>query len=267
MVFHKGKVLLIVTGASRGLGRALTECFCDRFIASHSEVTKNENAMLTLLLLARNAQLLSEVRATIESKSPQINVFDALVGDLSLESTQDAFEKSLQKINDEFDEAIIIHNAGTVGDPNQLVDSFTLQDSQFIKSYFECNVFSVIKMTSAFLRKFASKAKHCTIVNISSLAAVKAIKGLSIYGAGKAARDAYFRSVALEMENTSVLNYAPGPLQTEMVDILKKEGFNKEFFKEEKNLLKPESTIKKLFNLLETGNYENGSHVDVFDIQ
>ena len=56
------------------------------------------------------------------------------------------------------------------------------------------------------------------IINISSLLAVKPFAGWSLYASGKAARDMLHSVIASEEPSDSVrlLNYAPGPLDTEM---------------------------------------------------
>lgn len=56
------------------------------------------------------------------------------------------------------------------------------------------------------------------IVNVSSLAAVMSFESWGYYCAGKAARDMFHKTIALEHVNDGVvvINYAPGPLDTDM---------------------------------------------------
>lgn len=84
--------------------------------------------------------------------------------------------------------------------------------------------------------------------------------------AGKAARDAYLRSVAIEVENVKVLNYAPGPLRTEMGNELKEKGFLKSQFADESFMQCPKRSVDKLLKVVECGNYESGAHLDFFDL-
>lgn len=81
---------------------------------------------------------------------------------------------------------------------------------------------------------------------------------------GKASRDAFFRSVAEENPDIIVLNYAPGPLETEMVDHLKREGHLQEIFNKI-DILKPETTTNKLLKILNSGNFSSGDHIDYYD--
>ncbi len=62
----------------------------------------------------------------------------------------------------------------------------------------------------------------------------------------------------------SVLNYAPGPLDTRMVDTLKSDGHMQEQFKATE-LLKPETTVLRLIQILEGNKFKSGDHVDYFD--
>ena len=71
-----------------------------------------------------------------------------------------------------------------------------------------------------------------------------------------------------------VLNYAPGPCDTEMTDYLADdinthldEGIQQYFAtsKREQTLIRPEDTAKKLIRILTSDEFESGSHVDYFD--
>ena len=127
-----------------------------------------------------------------------------------------------------------------------------------------------------------------TIVNVSSLAAVTpAFPGMGIYSAGKAARDRYHTLLARQEddddddeESTTTttpvvirpkyLNYAPGPLTTDMTQRLRtstetlSDGFRSQFDPE--NLVDPRESARKLLDLLETDDFESGSHIDYYDL-
>jgi len=53
-------------------------------------------------------------------------------------------------------------------------------------------------------------------VNITSLLSHKAYPSFTQYSVGKAAREAYFRAFAAEHPGSRVLNYSPGPVDTQM---------------------------------------------------
>lgn len=114
------------------------------------------------------------------------------------------------------------------------------------------------------------------MVNISSLAAIQPFESWSVYCAAKAARDMYFCTIAKEeMRNNGtlrILNYAPGPLDTDMqreiregpcVDHSIKEKFIK--MKEDNLLIDVDLSADKLVSILLQNSFENGAHVDYFD--
>jgi NAD(P)-dependent dehydrogenase (short-subunit alcohol dehydrogenase family) len=65
------------------------------------------------------------------------------------------------------------------------------------------------------IMNFQTKRK-IFIVNITSLLSVKAYPSFTQYSVGKAAREAYFRGFATENPSCRVLNYSPGPVDTDM---------------------------------------------------
>ncbi len=122
-------------------------------------------------------------------------------------------------------------------------------------------------------------------MNISSLAAIKAFDSKSLYCAGKAARDMYHTTLAEELNKkyaafpdikrrVSVLNYAPGPLDTNMQkEIREAPTVDKDLqqifiqMKENNQLIDPNVTSDKMIKILEQKLYKNGDHVDFYDIE
>lgn len=114
---------------------------------------------------------------------------------------------------------------------------------------------------------------------MSSLAAVQAFDSWGVYCAGKAARDMYHKVLAEEQKKNParatmrVLNYAPGPLDTNMQKEIRESPLvdkpTQEFFiqmRDNNQLVDPNASSDKLIALVAAGNYESGSHVDYFDI-
>ena len=69
-----------------------------------------------------------------------------------------------------------------------------------------------------------------------------------------------------------MLNYAPGPVHTSMIeDVIKDENVHhglKESFSnmiENKTILKPEQSAQKLVQILEENKFKSGDHVDYYD--
>ena len=139
------------------------------------------------------------------------------------------------------------------------------------------------------------KSPLVRIVNISSICALDPFPTVSIYCAGKAGRDMFHNVLAKENSSKSdanndsesdggalsnnekqrykVLNYAPGPCDTEMTDVLSDcpvlDGGLHEYFKTSKienKLVRPEETAKKLVGILTEDTFESGTHIDYYDV-
>ena len=126
------------------------------------------------------------------------------------------------------------------------------------------------------------------VVNVSSLCAIQPFNTWGVYCSGKAARNMFHSTLASEqkqqqdgkeneeaaVDQLRVLNYAPGPLDTDMqTEIRQSEGCDKDLhsyfvnsFKEGK-LVDPIVSAERLLNLiLEEGQFESGDHVDFYDL-
>lgn len=98
---------------------------------------------------------------------------------------------------------------GSLGDISKCF--LDLTDPDEINSYFAFNITSALCLTSTALRAFGKRpGSSRTVVNISSLCAVKPFKNWALYCSGKASRDMMFQVLALEEPDVRVLNYAPG---------------------------------------------------------
>lgn len=130
------------------------------------------------------------------------------------------------------------------------------------------------------LKKFAGKADRIDLVNISSLAAVKPFESWGLYCIGKAARDMLIQVIAVEADTVAAvskgsiiraLNYAPGPVDTDMqkkirttAPIAEQQQLYTTLFETGK-LVTAEATTTKLVGILELGEYQSGAHIDFYD--
>lgn len=107
---------------------------------------------------------------------------------------------------------------GSLGDISK--SFLDLTDPDEINSYFAFNVTSALCLTSAALRAFGERpGASRTVVNVSSLCALKPFKNWALYCSGKAARDMMFQVLALEEPDVRVLNYAPGKEGSSLIAI------------------------------------------------
>lgn len=85
----------------------------------------------------------------------------------------------------------------------------------------------------------------------------------------------YFRTLALEEIDRdsllTVLNYAPGPVQTEMTHEIENNAVASDVraifkrLRDEKNILQPIDTTVKFLKIIESGGYESGAHIDYYE--
>lgn len=130
------------------------------------------------------------------------------------------------------------------------------------------------------LKAFIGKSDRLDVVNVSSLAAIKAFETWGVYCIGKAARDMLIQVIAVEVETTKAasngtivksLNYAPGPVDTDMqaeirqtATVEEQRAFYTSMFEAGK-LVTPSQTSAKLVSILERNEYQSGAHIDFYD--
>ncbi|KAJ1563030.1 hypothetical protein HK096_002053, partial [Nowakowskiella sp. JEL0078] len=157
-----------------------------------------------------------------------------------------------------YSKAYLFNNAGSLGALKKIKD----QKTNNIRTAIDLNVTAPMALTSHFLRAFSS-TEFLSIVNVSSLAA------WGIYCAGKAARDMFHKTIAEESNHTGnqivrVLNYAPGPLDTDMQTQIRDtmpDGPIKDIYvnmHKEGKLVPPATSASTLIRLLEADTFANG---------
>ncbi|KAJ8894831.1 hypothetical protein PR048_000138 [Dryococelus australis] len=263
MSFWGKKTFCIVTGASKGIGRHFAIEFSCRF-ADGSVV----------VLLARSKAALDYTKDIIQKCNPNLHVSVTTV-DLS-HPTIGSYKKILTEVLEEkklcqsdFDIALLVNNAGTVGDVSQAAKD--ADNPSKWQEYLALNVTSCISITAQFLQVFDASSVRKTVVNITSLSAVTPMKSFAYYCVGKAAREMYFRVLAEESPDVDVLNYSPGPIDTDMVsEVIDNVGHKdmRDMFmnlKDTQKLVTLDQTTKRIVKILEDGKYSSGDHIDYYD--
>ncbi|XP_066296210.1 sepiapterin reductase-like [Branchiostoma lanceolatum] len=247
----------VVTGASKGLGQA---------VAINLAETVGDGSLI--VITARGEDGLNETKKKIESVAPHVTV-KIVAGDIA-GPYSDELHKRICDVPSpgSFKHAMIIHNAGSLGDVSKLTSE--LSDPKVITDYYQLNVSSVLCLNSQFFSATESIVRR-TVVNITSLCALQPFKSWGLYCGGKAARDMIFKVLAQEQPAVRVLSYAPGPLQTEMVEEAAKKTADPDiraFFvglSKNRTALDPDVSTKKMVKLLQDNKFESGSHIDFYD--
>ena len=191
----------IITGASRGIGRAIALAFA------------NEGAYVTLC--ATNLEALSEVHSSIEASRPgssilmQTNV-----------SNGDEVAQAVKKTLDSRGRVdILVNNAGTTRD--NLLALMTEEEWDQVLS---TNLKSVFLMTKACTRPMI-KQRSGVIINMASVVGITGNAGQANYAASKAGVIAFTKSAARELARRSIrVNaIAPGFIKTRMTGQLSPE--------------------------------------------
>jgi len=187
-----GKELAIVTGASRGIGKAIAL----RFAKENCDV----------MIFGRDVEALKKAQAEIISAGVKCEYF---IGDVADEKfVNDSVSKIIEKYG-KVDH--LINNAG-IGVFKKLIDS-NLED---FKIQVDANLYGIYNFTKAVANKMIERESG-SIINIASLAGKNAFVGGTMYSASKHAVLGFTKSLMLELRefNIRVAAICPGSVATE----------------------------------------------------
>ena len=181
----------LITGASRGLGRALAGGLAA--------------AGYALVIDARDGQALAGAASAIRDSAPGADV-TALAGDI----TDPAHRLALRAAAAEID--LLVNNAGTLGAaPLPALADYPPEE---LRAAFEANVIAPVALIQLFLP--ALRERGGAVLNITSDAAVEPYAGWGGYGAAKAALEQASNVLAAEETAIRVWWVDPGDLRTDM---------------------------------------------------
>lgn len=192
----KGQIAL-VTGASRGIGRAVAQ-----------DLGKHGATVIGTATSESGAEAITNYlkEAGISGRGLVLDVNDA-----------GRIDAVLEQIRSEFGEiAILVNNAGITRD--NLVMRMT--DAEW-DDIMETNLKSVFRMSRGVLRAMV-KARYGRIINISSVVGAMGNAGQANYAAAKAGIFGFSKSLAREVgsRNVTVNSIAPGFIDTDMTRAL-----------------------------------------------
>ncbi|MEO0144207.1 MAG: 3-oxoacyl-[acyl-carrier-protein] reductase [candidate division WOR-3 bacterium] len=188
----------IITGASRGIGKAIAYKFAQN--------------SYNLGLIARNEEALRSIKQELEKNyNIKVEIYCADVSDYKKsEEIVDDFYKKFNRID------VLVNNAGITDDKFLL--RMTEQDWDNV---INVNLKSVFNF-SKFVSKYMLKQKFGVIINISSVVGIIGNAGQTSYSASKSAIIAFTKSLAKELgsRNIRVNAVAPGFILTDMTEKL-----------------------------------------------
>ncbi len=198
--------LVILTGASRGLGAAMAE-----------QLLNADTVMLCLsrgrhpTLSARAAAVTAQLEEWPRDLADSIDVAD------EVESWLNTFDAH------RFDQALLINNAGVISTVGPSDGCTSVELASALRVGLE----AAILLTATFLRATSGWHADRRVLNISSGLGRRAMAGSAIYGVAKAGMDHYSRVVALDEAHRAetagdksraarIVSLAPGVIDTDM---------------------------------------------------
>ena len=185
---------VLVTGGSRGIGRAIVELFAD------------EGANVTFFYKG-NAAAAQDVVAKLREAGRDVHAVQADVTDAA------ACNAAVERLTERTERIdVLVNKAGVIRD-----NPLAALDDDDIRTVLDTNVGGVFNVTRAVV-PYMVMQRAGTIVNLSSVAGDKGGRGQTNYAASKGAVNAFTRALAVELapRRIRVNAVAPGVIDTEM---------------------------------------------------
>jgi 3-oxoacyl-[acyl-carrier protein] reductase len=182
----------IVTGGSRGIGRAIVQTLAAAGMHVSFTYLQNASAANSVVALGQPGQIIAE----------QVDVRDA--------SACAGLVEKVYERSGRLD--LLVNNAGVIRD-----NPITALGDDDVRVVLDTNVTGAFNMTRA-AAPFMVSQRRGRIINISSVAGEKGGRGQTNYSASKGAINAFTRALAVELSprNINVNAVAPGVIDSEM---------------------------------------------------
>ena len=279
--------VVAIVGASKGFGFSLMKACLESFL-----LTGPRDIRCMFLLITSNRERCIEAwrQAYFESfgkpyQHEKNEFMTVIVEEHDLRDTSclarmsDIINLVFRQFHYAVNRYFIFFNAGSVtpvgpllkpmkGFNNMLVDHVNLNFVAFV-SLLRSLLHVILK------REISHPNVSIMIVNVSSLAAIRNLSGMCVYGAIKAARDAIIQGVADELAveypqlDAKLLSYAPGPMETDMTtrDLISEDAPDNFMKNNKTNFINGTESARKCLSLLTnlSTKWKSGAHIDFFD--
>ena len=190
----KGKVC-IITGAGRGIGKAIAELYA----SEGAEVVVNDS----------RTDSADEWIARSENRDHFHPYYFDITDSAAVRTNVMAIKKELGHID------VLVNNAGV--EFNELIGMISRDN---MEKMFRVNVYGTIEMLQAVSRVMSRNDNGGSIINISSMVGLRGNPGQLVYSATKGAVIALTKTAAKELalKKIRVNSIAPGLTQTEMME-------------------------------------------------
>lgn len=239
--------IVIITGGSKGIGKALAEKY-----------SKEDYKVFSLSRTIVDIQNVTQIPVDLSNIKEAKNAFEMLLDEI----------KKLK-----FQSVTLINNAGRLGNITNL-ENLKAED---IHKSVVLNTTIPLILSSLFIKEFSIFNCRKQIINISSGAANKPYAGWSVYCSSKAALDMLTLSIAEEQQNiknrVTCSGIRPGVVDTNMQSQIR--ATNRSDFKnvqrfidlkENNELYTPEFVAERIFFLDSNNKLENGKTIDLREI-
>ena len=205
----------VVTGGSRGIGKAIVEALARKNV----KVIANYN---------QSEEKAKKLKEELEKENIEIDIFKADVS--KREEVKKMIDYTIKKYG-KID--ILINNAGI--DQEKMFQDITDEDWNNVM---KVNLYSVFCTTQEVISYMITQKNGC-IINISSIYGINGGSCAVAYSATKAGIDGMTKALAKELgpSNIRVNSIAPGYIDTDM---------NKKYSKEEREQIKEETPLEKI---------------------